>query len=97
MSCSGGAGADGFLAETKLGFSGGGPRREPIAGKVPLRLKESVMVRTLRPHDTVDGQRAPGDEYKRSPADAKQLAQAGVVAIVETKKPAAKRRARKSN
>ena len=42
----------------------------------------SVRVRTIRPHDTSDGMKAPGDEYERTAADAKRLADAGVVELV---------------
>jgi hypothetical protein len=41
-----------------------------------------VKVRTIRPHDTTEGLRAPGDEYERSKTDADQLAKKGVVEIV---------------
>ena len=42
----------------------------------------SVKVRTIRPHDTSDGMRSPGDEYDRPTSEAKQLADQGVVALV---------------
>jgi hypothetical protein len=41
--------------------------------------RDLVKVRTIRPHDTIEGLRAPGDEYERSKADADQLAKQGVV------------------
>jgi hypothetical protein len=40
-----------------------------------------VKVRTIRPHDTTEGLRAPGDEYERSKTDADQLAEQGVVEV----------------
>jgi hypothetical protein len=42
----------------------------------------TVKVRTIRPHDTTDGLRSPGDEYERSAGEAKVLADKGVVALV---------------
>lgn len=45
-------------------------------------MSHNVKVRTVRPHDTTEGMKAPGDEYERTAADAKQLAEAGVVAMV---------------
>jgi hypothetical protein len=53
-------------------------------------MSHSVKVRTIRPHDTTDGLRAPRDRYERTAADAKQLADAGVVEIV-AERPAPKR------
>ena len=47
--------------------------------------RDLVRVRTIRPHDTTDGLRTPGDEYERTYADADQLAVAGVVSIVAAK------------
>lgn len=44
-----------------------------------------VTVRTIRPHDTTDGLRSPGDQYDRSKADADKLTAAGVVEIVAPK------------
>lgn len=44
--------------------------------------RDLVKVRTIRPHDTTEGLRAPGDEYERSKAEADQLAKQGVVEIV---------------
>lgn len=47
--------------------------------------RDLVKVRTIRPHDTSDGLRAPGDEYERSKADAEQLAAQGVVELVQAR------------
>jgi hypothetical protein len=44
--------------------------------------RDLVKVRTIRPHDTTEGLRAPGDEYERSKAEAEQLAMQSVVEIV---------------
>lgn len=52
--------------------------------------REILKVRTIRPHDTAEGMKAPGDEYDRTTADAKQLAEQGVVEIVPAK-PAARK------
>ncbi len=46
-----------------------------------------VKVRTIRPHDTSDGLRSPGDVYERTAGDAKQLADLGVVSLVPAPKP----------
>lgn len=73
----------GFLNDVTPGFSD--PAAPTTAPAKPA--KATVKVRTIRPHDTADGMRSPGDEYLRSPADAKQLAAAGVVELVETAKP----------
>ncbi len=45
-----------------------------------------VKVRTIRPHDTSDGLRSPGDVYDRPAGEAKQLADLGVVALVAAPK-----------
>lgn len=50
-----------------------------------------MKVRTLRPHDTSDGLRAPNEEYERSAAEAQLLADKGVVEIVATPKARAKK------
>lgn len=47
--------------------------------------RDLVKVRTIRPHDTTEGLRAPGDEYERSKAEADQLAKQGVVGLVTAK------------
>jgi hypothetical protein len=47
--------------------------------------RDLVKVRTIRPHDTTEGLRAPGDEYERSKTDADQLAKQGVVEIAPAK------------
>ena len=48
-------------------------------------MADKVKVRTIRPHDTTEGFKAPGDEYERSAADAKQLSEAGIVEAVIAK------------
>lgn len=48
--------------------------------------RDLVKVRALRPHDTSEGAKAPGDEYDRTKADADKLAGLGVVEIVSAKK-----------
>jgi hypothetical protein len=45
-------------------------------------MSHNVKVRTIRPHDTTNGLKQPGDQYERTAADAKQLADAGVVELV---------------
>jgi hypothetical protein len=44
--------------------------------------RDLVKVRTIRPHDTTEGLRAPGDEYERNKAGADQLAKQGVVELL---------------
>jgi hypothetical protein len=44
-------------------------------------MSNPLKVRTIRPHDTTEGLRAPGDEYERSKTDADQLAKHGVVEV----------------
>lgn len=46
---------------------------------------DTIKVRTIRPHDTSEGMKAPGEEYDRAKADAEQLAGQGVVEIVDSK------------
>jgi hypothetical protein len=48
-------------------------------------MSHNVKVRTIRPHDTTEGLKAPGDEYERTAADAKQLADQGIVETVTAK------------
>lgn len=43
---------------------------------------DRVKVRTIRPHDTSEGMKVPGDEYERTKADAESLRAAGVVSII---------------
>jgi hypothetical protein len=50
--------------------------------------RDRVKVRTIRPHDTTEGLRAPGNEYERSKTDADQLAKQGVVEIVPVRQRA---------
>lgn len=52
-------------------------------------MTDKVKVRTIRPHDTTEGMKAPGDEYERTAADAKRLSERGIVELAE---PKAKRR-----
>ncbi|MGZ2410742.1 hypothetical protein ACUXST_000139 [Sphingomonas sp. F9_3S_D5_B_2] len=40
-----------------------------------------LAVRTIRPHDTTDGMKHPGDVYDRTQADADKLSSAGIVEI----------------
>jgi len=51
---------------------------------------DTVKVRTIRPHDTAEGMKAPGDEYDRTKAHADQLVAQGVVEIVASKAAKAK-------
>ena len=46
---------------------------------------DTVKVRTIRPHDTSEGMKSPGDEYDRTQAHADQLAAQGVVEILAAK------------
>jgi hypothetical protein len=55
--------------------------------------RDLVKVRTLRPHDTTEGLKQPGDEYDRSKADAEQLECAGVVSIASAKAPSKRAKA----
>jgi hypothetical protein len=41
-----------------------------------------MKVRTIRPHDTIEGSKVLGEEYERTTALALQLAEAGVVELV---------------
>jgi len=41
-----------------------------------------VKVRTIRPHDTVDGMKQPGEVYDRTKEEADTLSAVGVVGIV---------------
>lgn len=47
---------------------------------------ETVKVRTIRPHDTAEGMKLPGDVYDRTKAHAAQLSAAGVVEMVAAQK-----------
>jgi hypothetical protein len=47
-----------------------------------------VKVRTIRPHDTTEGMKAPGDEYDRPKAEADKLTARGVVELAPAKVPA---------
>jgi hypothetical protein len=47
-------------------------------------IKRNVKVRAIRPHDTTEGMKAPGDEYQRTVGDAKQLADYGVVELTSS-------------
>jgi hypothetical protein len=51
-------------------------------------MADKVKVRTIRPHDTTEGMKAPGEEYERSKVDADVLTELGVVesATVRTAK-----------
>ena len=85
-----------FLAGIAGGFDAANrPAKAAIGEKTEQAIMTSdhVTVRTIRPHDTSEGLRSPGDEYERSKADADQLAAAGVVSIVAA---AAKRKTAKA-
>lgn len=53
-------------------------------------MADKVKVRTIRPHDTAEGMKAPGDEYERAKADADQLSKQGVVELVSARTSRAK-------
>ena len=53
-------------------------------------MSNAVKVRTIRPHETSEGLKQPGDQYERSQKDADQLAKAGVVEVVAAKRAKAK-------
>lgn len=48
-------------------------------------MADKVRVRVIRPHDTAEGMRAPGDEYDRTATDADKLTAQGVVELATTK------------
>lgn len=48
----------------------------------------AVKVRTIRPHDTHEGMRQPGDEYDRPKAEADKLIAQGVIELALAKVPA---------
>jgi hypothetical protein len=48
-------------------------------------MSDPVKVRTIRPHDTTEGMKAPGDEYERTKADADALAKGGIVELVPSR------------
>jgi len=50
-----------------------------------------VKVRTIRPHDTVDGMKQPGEVYDRTKEEADTLSAVGVVGIVPAAPPKARR------
>lgn len=43
---------------------------------------DTATVRTIRPHDTSEGLRQPGDEYERPKAEAEALAAQGIVVLL---------------
>jgi hypothetical protein len=47
---------------------------------------DRVTVRTLRPHDTTEGMKHPGDEYDRTKADADKLSARSIVEPVDAAK-----------
>jgi len=49
---------------------------------------DPVRVRTIRPHDTTEGLKVPGDEYDRTKEEADTLSAQGIVRIVKTTAPA---------
>lgn len=79
-----------FLVGVHGGFDAvNRPGKAAIEGNQEQQAMAETMlkVRTIRPHDTAQGLRSPGDEYERSKADAEQLEAAGVVAIMPAAKP----------
>ena len=50
-------------------------------------MSSKIKVRTIRPHDTSEGMKLPGDVYGRTKEDADSLSALGVVRIVATAKP----------
>jgi hypothetical protein len=50
-----------------------------------------VSVRTIRPHDTSEGLKQPGDVYDRTKEDADKLSAAGVVEAAPATKPKARK------
>jgi hypothetical protein len=56
----------------------------------------NAQVRTVRPHDTSEGLKQPGEVYDRTREDADTLAAIGVVEIVEAKPVAKPKRATKA-
>lgn len=50
-------------------------------------MSHNTKVRTVRPHDTSEGMKQPGDVYARSKDDADYLSLLGVVDIVPSAKP----------
>ena len=46
----------------------------PAAAAAPASASRLVRVRTIRPHETEGGSRAPGDEYVRPRSEAEGLA-----------------------
>ena len=76
-----------FLAGIAGGFDAANRPAKAAIGETTeqaIMASDHVTVRTIRPHDTSEGLRSPGDEYQRSKAEAAQLVAAGVVAIVGT-------------
>ena len=55
-----------------------------------------VTVRTIRPHDTVDGLKQPGEVYDRTKEEADTLSAVGVVGIVPAASAPKARRTRKA-
>jgi hypothetical protein len=58
----------------------------------PIALVDPVTVRALRPHDTADGLKAPGDAYQRERAEAEALADKSIVTIEAAAKAAPRKR-----
>ena len=52
-------------------------------------MSSKIKVRTIRPHDTVEGMKLPGDGYDRTKEDADHLSALGVVGLVASAKPKA--------
>jgi hypothetical protein len=49
----------------------------------PVPIADPVTVRAVRPHDTVEGLKLPGDEYQRARTEAEILRNGGILAIIE--------------
>lgn len=76
-----------ILAEERIALASRTPLLSPMETSA---MSHNVKVRTIRPHDTAQGFKAPGDKYERTAADAKQLSDHGVVEIVKPKATKAK-------
>lgn len=89
--------ASGALAGMRVGGFSDNARPAPADAPATGEEKATVKVRTIRPHDTTEGLKAPGDEYLRAAADAKALADAGVVEIVQAAPAKAKAKRAKAS
>ena len=57
-----------------------------------IALVDPVTVRAIRPHDTADGPKAPGDAYQRERGEAEALAGKGIVTIEAAAKATPRKR-----